>query len=109
MGDVMKLNFLLPSTSPFPLPPINTRSIRSFLQFTERFRILLSSNFFSFTINKMSTAGGRGKGGKSKSASKAIRSARAGLQFLVGRIHRLLRKGRYFFYLFKTYISLYFF
>ena len=36
----------------------------------------------------------RGKGGKSKSKSKS-RSSRAGLQFPVGRIHRLLRKGNY--------------
>merc|ERR1712204_41579 len=41
--------------------------------------------------NKMS---GRGKGGKSKAKSKS-RSSRAGLQFPVGRIHRLLRKGNY--------------
>lgn len=37
---------------------------------------------------------GRGKGGKVKSKS-VTRSARAGLQFPVGRIHRLLRKGNY--------------
>merc|ERR1712029_676391 len=37
---------------------------------------------------------GRGKGGKVKGASKS-RSSRAGLQFPVGRIHRLLRKGNY--------------
>ncbi|CAG9858278.1 unnamed protein product [Phyllotreta striolata] len=38
---------------------------------------------------------GRGKG-KVKSASKAkSRSSRAGLQFPVGRIHRVLRKGHY--------------
>ena len=41
--------------------------------------------------NKMS---GRGKGGKSKAKAKT-RSSRAGLQFPVGRIHRLLRKGNY--------------
>ena len=41
--------------------------------------------------NKMS---GRGKGGKSKGKAKS-RSSRAGLQFPVGRIHRLLRKGNY--------------
>ena len=35
---------------------------------------------------------GRGKGGKVKGKSKT-RSSRAGLQFPVGRIHRLLRKG----------------
>src|SRR5205809_7518940 len=37
---------------------------------------------------------GRGKGGKVKGKSKT-RSSRAGLQFPVGRIHRLLRKGNY--------------
>ena len=37
---------------------------------------------------------GRGKGGKVKSKAKS-RSSRAGLQFPVGRIHRLLKKGHY--------------
>jgi histone H2A len=37
---------------------------------------------------------GRGKGGKAKNKSKT-RSARAGLQFPVGRLHRLLKKGHY--------------
>ena len=37
---------------------------------------------------------GRGKGQKSKSGSKT-RSSRAGLQFPVGRLHRLLKKGHY--------------
>jgi histone H2A len=37
---------------------------------------------------------GRGKGGKVKSKAKS-RSSRAGLQFPVGRIHRMLRKGNY--------------
>jgi histone H2A len=37
---------------------------------------------------------GRGKGGKAKSKSKS-RSTRAGLQFPVGRLHRLLKKGNY--------------
>jgi len=37
---------------------------------------------------------GRGKGGKARKAGKT-RSSRAGLQFPVGRIHRLLRKGHY--------------
>ncbi|CAG5092932.1 Similar to Histone H2A (Sepia officinalis) [Cotesia congregata] len=37
---------------------------------------------------------GRGKGGKVKGKSKT-RSSRAGLQFPVGRIHRVLRKGNY--------------
>ena len=38
---------------------------------------------------------GRGKGGKVKGKAKS-RSSRAGLQFPVGRIHRLLRKGKHF-------------
>lgn len=37
---------------------------------------------------------GRGKGGKAKAKAKS-RSSRAGLQFPVGRIHRLMRKGHY--------------
>ena len=37
---------------------------------------------------------GRGEGRKAKSKSKS-RSYRSGLQFHVGRIHRLLRKGNY--------------
>lgn len=37
---------------------------------------------------------GRGKGGKTRSKAKS-RSSRAGLQFPVGRIHRLLKKGHY--------------
>ena len=38
---------------------------------------------------------GRGKAGKSKGGKSKTRSSRAGLQFPVGRIHRLLRKGNY--------------
>lgn len=39
---------------------------------------------------------GRGKGAKAKDASKKkSRSSRAGLQFPVSRVHRLLRKGNY--------------
>ena len=37
---------------------------------------------------------GRGKGSKLKSKPKS-RSSRAGLQFPVGRVHRLLRNGNY--------------
>ncbi|VDP31107.1 unnamed protein product [Schistosoma mattheei] len=37
---------------------------------------------------------GRDKGGKVRSKAKT-KSARAGLQFPVGRVHRLLRKGNY--------------
>lgn len=42
-----------------------------------------------------STMSGRGKtGGKARAKAKS-RSSRAGLQFPVGRVHRLLRKGNY--------------
>jgi histone H2A len=37
---------------------------------------------------------GKGKGAKVKAKSKS-RSTRAGLQFPVGRVHRMLRKGNY--------------
>ena len=37
---------------------------------------------------------GRGKGGKARAKAKS-RSSRAGLQFPVGRVHRLLRIGKY--------------
>ena len=37
---------------------------------------------------------GRGKGGKS-TGKKTTKSVRAGLQFPVGRIHRLLKQGNY--------------
>jgi histone H2A len=39
-------------------------------------------------------AGGKGKSAGTKTAAKS-RSSRAGLQFPVGRVHRLLRKGNY--------------
>ena len=38
---------------------------------------------------------GRGKQGSKASAKTKTRSSKAGLQFLVGRIHCLLRKGNY--------------
>ncbi|KAJ3183465.1 histone H2A [Geranomyces variabilis] len=44
-------------------------------------------------------AGGKGKSGAKESAAKTTgsksRSSRAGLQFPVGRLHRMLRKGNY--------------
>ena len=49
----------------------------------------------SHLLSKLKMSGsGRGKGGKVKNKSKS-RSSRAGLQFPVGRIHRLIRKGNY--------------
>merc|ERR1712202_7820 len=52
---------------------------------------VLISNYQPITLSIMS---GRGKGGKKKGKATS-KSSRAGLQFPVGRIHRLLRKGNY--------------
>merc|ERR1711988_1581604 len=49
---------------------------------------------FSNSTQQQPNTSGRGKGGKVKGKAKS-RSSRAGLQFPVGRIHRLLRKGNY--------------
>uniref|UniRef100_A0A915A0Z9 Histone H2A n=1 Tax=Parascaris univalens TaxID=6257 RepID=A0A915A0Z9_PARUN len=38
---------------------------------------------------------GRGEDGKTKAGKRMTRSSRAGLQFSVSRIHRLLRRGNY--------------
>jgi len=50
------------------------------------------------TISKMSAKGGKGgKGGRGKSDGKksVTKSAKAGLQFPVGRVGRFLKKGKY--------------
>ena len=55
----------------------------------QSFFIFLLFFFFVFAMS------GRGKqGGKARAKAKS-RSSRAGLQFPVGRVHRLLRKGNY--------------
>lgn len=61
-----------------------------------RFRNLLHvlCTLFKFSRKRIVIMSGRGKGGKVKGKAKS-RSSRAGLQFPVGRIHRLLRKGNY--------------
>ncbi|BGP31841.1 hypothetical protein JCM10296v2_003618 [Rhodotorula toruloides] len=43
----------------------------------------------------MAGTGGKGKSAKGEGDKKHSRSAKAGLQFPVGRIHRLLKKGHY--------------
>ena len=43
----------------------------------------------------MSAPAGRGKGGKANRTKAKTKSSRAGLQFPVGRITRLLKKGNY--------------
>ena len=40
-------------------------------------------------------AGGKGKAASASKSKASSRSSRAGLQFPVGRVHRLLRKGNY--------------
>merc|ERR1712210_426417 len=51
-------------------------------------------NLLNVSFHQSRNMSGRGKGGKVKGKAKS-RSSRAGLQFPVGRIHRLLRKGNY--------------
>lgn len=55
----------------------------------------VSSILNSISIKAEIKMSGRGKGGKAVRAKAKSRSSRAGLQFPVGRIHRLLRKGNY--------------
>lgn len=50
--------------------------------------------YYLRVLNRTTDMSGRGKGGKVKGKAKS-RSNRAGLQFPVGRIHRLLRNGNY--------------
>ena len=69
------------------------------LRHTLRLQPLKLFNTYS-TNTTYSTMSGKGKagksGGKSGDSSKAqSRSAKAGLQFPVGRIHRLLKRGNY--------------
>lgn len=60
-----------------------------------------SLTLISFIINMSGKGSGKAKGGKGKASGSGdggkqmSRSAKAGLQFPVGRIHRLLRKGNY--------------
>lgn len=60
--------------------------------FTFDLRVVVS--FLVRTFESNSNMSGRGKG-KAKGTKAKSRSSRAGLQFPVGRIHRLLRKGNY--------------
>ncbi|XP_022792392.1 histone H2A-like [Stylophora pistillata] len=69
------------------LPALRTNHKYQLLQVTYSFLLkAIQASYF-----KMS---GRGKG-KAKGTKSKSRSSRAGLQFPVGRIHRLLRKGNY--------------
>ena len=62
-----------------------------------QFKSIFEHNFqiYKFTkANQATKMSGRGKGGKVRVKAKS-RSSKAGLQFPVGRMHRLLRKGHY--------------
>ena len=107
---------LIPPPSRFFLPllyyhPVNKLSLwcvkllltvacRDELNSTERQRYVLSTFIFCTEGNLIQTAlaGKSGKtGGKSgeEHGKSQSRSAKAGLQFPVGRVHRLLKKGNY--------------
>ena len=87
--------WLLATASANERPRFKTLRSRRYLCVTEwivaQFLVFSSRLHYTELIIIMS---GRGKGGKVKGKSKS-RSSRAGLQFPVGRIHRLLRKGNY--------------
>lgn len=53
------------------------------------------TSFFREFRSYLEIMSGRGKGGGKAKAKAKSRSSRAGLQFPVGRVHRLLRKGNY--------------
>ena len=57
-------------------------------------RLFLKFRYISLYSKQQLIMSGRGKGGKSRAKAKT-RSSRAGLQFPVGRVHRLLRQGNY--------------
>ena len=62
----------------------------------EKLYLLLLSLGSLVRLQKIITImSGRGKGGAKTKVKSKTRSSRAGLQFPVGRIHRLLRKGNY--------------
>nr|XP_027223268.1 uncharacterized protein LOC113815377 [Penaeus vannamei] len=74
-------------------------AMRSKMSFTKEFMMDMALEEIPCTTSaslgwQTINMSGRGKGGKVKGKSKS-RSSRAGLQFPVGRIHRLLRKGNY--------------
>jgi histone H2A len=55
-----------------------------------------AGSVFQYKIQMSSSGkGGKGKRGKGLSSNKSSRSARAGLQFPVGRLSRFLKVGKY--------------
>ena len=85
-----KKTILTNPTSYLTIPPSSITVI--LLLFIEHFFFAFLVAVFPLLALSMS---GRGKqGGKARAKAKT-RSSRAGLQFPVGRVHRLLRKGNY--------------
>ena len=69
--------------------------LKSFGAYKFRCPLLLFIHTYKFVQKfHFENMSGRGKG-KAKGTKSKSRSSRAGLQFPVGRIHRLLRKGNY--------------
>ena len=69
-------------------------NIKSGKYYRRRYLIYKFTKVGSKFVSTLAIMTGRGKSGKSRSKAKS-RSSRAGLQFPVGRVHRLLRKGNY--------------
>ena len=80
----------LQSWSYSSFPYINSLQPPCYIHSTVKSRCI---HTYVLNLNSFNMSG-RGKGGKVKGKAKS-RSNRAGLQFPVGRIHRLLRKGNY--------------
>ncbi|CAH3115836.1 unnamed protein product [Pocillopora meandrina] len=78
----------------------NSRSMIGLLRYTNPggqfvYLVKVTYSFSLLSVKQFTTnMSGRGKG-KAKGTKSKSRSSRAGLQFPVGRIHRLLRKGNY--------------
>ncbi len=68
-------------------------SISSIQSSSSSSKVIVASFITSHLI--MSGKGKRGKGGKGKSGKQVSRSAKAGLQFPVGRLARYLKQGGY--------------
>ncbi|CAJ0932922.1 unnamed protein product [Ranitomeya imitator] len=72
-------------------------NVRSWVKIAESslLRTLLCGVGISPLFDVIAIMSGRGKQGGKVRAKAKTRSSRAGLQFPVGRVHRLLRKGNY--------------
>ena len=80
--------------SPKPLSPVTNQRTGISATAVNPYINIAFPHVGDLDINTSLVMSGRGKGGKVKGKAKS-RSSRAGLQFPVGRIHRLLRKGNF--------------